>query len=77
MQEEYMRLMRQADDITEDNRQREMALISQYLELYKRYYIALKGAQEELCVETHSRLNTVFNLSIGLVVILRNGNTRQ
>ncbi len=33
----------QADDITEDKRQREMALISQYLELYKRYYIDLKG----------------------------------
>ncbi len=33
----------QADDITENKRQREMALISQYLELYKQYYIDLKG----------------------------------
>jgi len=33
----------QADDITEEKRQEEMALIRQYLELYKQYYMDLKG----------------------------------
>lgn len=33
----------QAFDITRDKRQREMALLSQYLELYKLYYKDLKG----------------------------------
>ncbi|MEP0134442.1 MAG: hypothetical protein ABJJ25_13055 [Eudoraea sp.] len=33
----------QADDITENKRQKEMALISQYLELYKQYYLDFKN----------------------------------